>query len=123
MTTPVLPYTPIRRPRSTIILRWLLSGGNEGHLLLRSSLRGHRPLEQVWREHADEVIAHHIRRNPGTRPPLWWKYDAPEPRQRLGESSVESEAAYLRRHKLFLPGERKRLRARDFIPEAVDACV
>jgi hypothetical protein len=70
---------------------------------------------ELWREHCDRVIAEWIVENPGTRPSLWWKYDAPEPRQ-----DAESEAVYLKRHGLFLSeGERKRLTKRDFEPEAV----
>lgn len=41
-------------------------------------------LHEVWDELRDEVVAEWIRENPGTRPALWWKYDAPEPRQRVG---------------------------------------
>jgi hypothetical protein len=37
---------------------------------------------------------------PGTRPWAWWRYSAPERRRR-----GESEAAYLRRRGLLLPGE------------------
>ena len=34
---------------------------------------------------------------------------------------IEFEAAYLKRHGLFLPGEEKRLEAADFEPEAINA--
>jgi hypothetical protein len=34
--------------------------------------------------------------------------------------TFESESAYLARHKLFLPGERKRLRKADFLPEKIE---
>jgi hypothetical protein len=50
---------------------------------------------------------------------LWWQWDAPEPRQRLGDAERESEATYLERHGLLLPGERRRLTAEDFEPELV----
>ena len=39
------------------------------------------------------------RRPPGTRPPIWWRLDAPEELQ-----EGESEVAYLRRHKWLCPG-------------------
>jgi hypothetical protein len=104
--------------------RWLLSGERKGPLPeIRPILTHEFHLEPFWRDHADAVVAHFALRHPGTRPRLWWRYDAPEPRQRLGDSSIESEAAYLRRNKLFQRGERQRLRPRDSIPEAVDAGV
>jgi hypothetical protein len=37
---------------------------------------------------------------PGTRPWAWWQFSAPAPR-----SPGETEAAYLKRHRLLLPGE------------------
>ena len=88
-------------------------------------------LAELWRDHRDRIIAEHVSDFPGTRPQRWWEYDAPEPRRRLGGTGTpglaidpndppifESEAAYLERHGLFLPGERKRLRKVDFEPEA-----
>jgi hypothetical protein len=75
---------------------------------------------------------------PGTRPWAWWSWDAPaDDRQVLGLAPVdeplkramgvsycrsvllESEASFLRRHDLFLPGERARVPAAAFEPEAV----
>jgi len=38
----------------------------------------------VWERARDVVIPWWIERSPGTRPALWWTYDAPGPRQRLG---------------------------------------
>ena len=38
----------------------------------------------------------------GTRPAGWWKHCAPVPRRR-----GDSEATYLDRHELWLPGERE----------------
>ena len=32
----------------------------------------------------DDVVAHWAKRHPGTRPRLWWRWDAPSPRLRLG---------------------------------------
>jgi hypothetical protein len=43
---------------------------------------------------------------PGTRPWAWWEFDAPEP---LPED--EDEADYLERFGLWLPGEKKQLKA------------
>jgi hypothetical protein len=45
---------------------------------------------------------------PGTRPWAWWHLESHPPRER-----GESEAAYLTRHDLWLPGERELLEARN----------
>jgi hypothetical protein len=122
---------------------------------------------ELWPEFRDEILADWIAEAPGTRPSMWWRLDAPEPRRRLGGIGTpahevlahvprfwcgipidwvtqsladfydreerskpfegvavsrkdpplfESEAAFLDRHGLFLPGERKRLGADDFEP-------
>jgi hypothetical protein len=121
----------------------------------------------------EQIVADWAQDNPGTRPLAWWRFDAPEPRKRLGgigtaEHEVlatalwlirgipaswlgawmaencrqasarrgevfegvpidpkfpplyESEAAYLKRLDLLLPGEEKRLDLADFEPEAVN---
>jgi hypothetical protein len=64
---------------------------------------GRASVAELWREHCDRVIAEWIVENPGTRPSLCWKYDAPEPRL-----NGESETSYLERHGLLLPGEPKK---------------
>jgi hypothetical protein len=38
----------------------------------------------LWREYGPEIVEEHIGEAPGMRPRLWWKYDAPGPRQRVG---------------------------------------
>jgi hypothetical protein len=153
----------------------------------------------LWAVHREMIIDEHVSENPGTRPRLWWEFDAPrspigtypgcyfdgtlpEPRKRLGGTGTpdfevlnfvprfsfglplswidptgvdyysgtmvnvltgqlvnpnppstfkgiainsddpplyESEASYLDRCGLFLPGERKRLKAADFEPETL----
>jgi hypothetical protein len=159
MTTPVLPFTPIRPPRSLGMWKWLLSGQNNTWYF-RAIWRQQSP-EQIWFEHADKIVGYFARRHPGTRPRLWWEFNAPGPRKRLGgvgtpahECSAyapnfefgipslwrlpgdhltrgtpidpadpprfESEAKYLRRLGLLLPGERERLCPRDFWPELVE---
>jgi hypothetical protein len=40
-------------------------------------LRGHQPIAMLWREHGAAILASWVREHPGTRPSLWWKYDAP----------------------------------------------
>jgi hypothetical protein len=37
-----------------------------------------------WQEHGDDLLAEWIADHPGTRPWAWWRFDAPEPRHRLG---------------------------------------
>jgi hypothetical protein len=34
-------------------------------------------VEQLWDQHRDVILAEHVKENPGTRPALWWQYDAP----------------------------------------------
>ena len=40
--------------------------------------------EQLWRRNAPAILAGWAIAHPGTRPELWWRFDAPEPRRRLG---------------------------------------
>ena len=37
----------------------------------------HRNTEQLWNHNRDLILAEHVKENPGTRPALWWHYDAP----------------------------------------------
>lgn len=43
-----------------------------------------KALAEVWTRHGDAATRAWARRYPGTRPSAWWRYAAPEPRQRLG---------------------------------------
>jgi hypothetical protein len=120
--------------------------------------------EELWKLHREVILNEHIKENPGTRPALWWRFDAPrlpigtfpgchwdgqlpQPRERLGGTGTaayevisvgpgfaygiadtwvgidsddppffESQAAYLKRHGLFMPGEERRS---DFEPETI----
>ena len=124
-------------------------------------------LRDLWERCRDLVLDKWVRTRPGTRPSLWWRFDAPrepagthpgyfydgalpQPRKRLGGTGTpahevlayvpstrygipsewkdidhsdppvyESEAAYLERHGLLLPGERRMLRKADFEPVKV----
>lgn len=139
-------------------------------------------LSDLWNRYVDSIIEEHIIENPGTRPGRWWKYTAPELRNRLGGVGTpamevleiynprvrygipvdwinafdvafytgpaptnygnralpkapgnfngvaidqndppifESEAAYLKRLGLFMPGEAKRLTKADFEPDRI----
>ncbi|MFC1481831.1 hypothetical protein ACFL6E_06280 [Candidatus Neomarinimicrobiota bacterium] len=66
--------------------------------------RGRPTLRELWTSHGPEVIERFAIKHPGTRPSLFWAIDAPGQRKNL-----ESQAAYLKRHGLLLPGEEERL--------------
>ncbi len=55
---------------------------------------------ELWLEHRAAVIAWFVVNKPGRRPPLYWEHEALPPRRR-----GESDAAFLRRCGLLLPGE------------------
>ena len=122
--------------------------------------------EELWLEYGEDIVAEHVAEFPGTRPALFWRYDAKEPCQRLGgvgtpdfESlcitptfsfglptsfidasdveyygpsfkgvaidpddppKYESQATYLDRHALFLPGEKKRLKKADWEADEIE---
>jgi hypothetical protein len=95
----------------------------------------HAELERAWQAIEPEAVAEWIESYPGTRPPRWWYHSAPELRRleggEFGHISgaarchptgcpyinewqadppiVESQAAYLDRFDLWLPGERARV--------------
>lgn len=71
------------------------SGDNDGRLITFTHDHG-----ELWNGHRNVVLAWWTRQHPGSRPSLWWRFDAPQPRRRN-----ESELAYLRRHRLLAPGE------------------
>lgn len=54
----------------------------------------------AWDELRDDVLGAWVAVAPLTRPPSWWKFDAPAPRD-----PRETEGAYLARHGLVLAGE------------------
>ncbi|WP_221303999.1 hypothetical protein [Povalibacter uvarum] len=82
-------------------------------LLADMTLRGDRA-RRVWERHREAAIAEWIKVAPGTRPKFWWTYDAPEPLPK-----GESQAAYLARHNLLTPVEKRRLpqAARELKPQ------
>ena len=41
-------------------------------------------LRKIWGEIGAEILAEWVETSPGTRPCMWWRCDAPEPRLRLG---------------------------------------
>ena len=92
-------------------------------------------LQKAWDARRDDVLAEWAQTNPGTRPAHWWLFDAPEMRRRVSgkpchealanapafslgiparfdPTDFESQAAFLERHKLLLPGEELSVDAR-----------
>ena len=102
-----------------------------------SSMPGFEPhvkrLRQTWLDNRDEILAGFIKAHPGQRPNGFWLIDAPpDGFDYIGEETAaltrrerpqphESQANFLRRHGLLLPGEAQRLSAADF--EAEEAIV
>ena len=66
-----------------------------------------------WTQHKAAILAVWIADRPGTRPSIWWRLDAPGERP-----PGESQASFLKRHKLLLRGEGRRLGLADFQLEA-----
>jgi hypothetical protein len=92
MVTATRPFRPQREKRANFgLLRWLLTGKfNTWYFMVRE-----REPEDIWAEHRDAAVQHHIRREPGSRPLLWWRYSAPEPRQRLGGTGTPSSPEFI----------------------------
>jgi len=96
----------------------------------------------AWLAIAELAVPEWIRFYPGTRPPMWWQFSAPELRRMTGGTftevvgahrcqptgvpygapdwndppMVESQPAYLDRLNLWLPGEQARVTKEDFAP-------
>ena len=51
-------------------------------------------LRALWESAREEVLSHFVSAHPGHRPRCWWRFDAPEPRQRIGGSGVASSEKY-----------------------------
>jgi len=65
----------------------IAAGESDGHgfsgmtqLLLK---RSGQDIE-LWRKHGEDIVADWIDEHSGSRPWAWWRWNAPEPRQRLG---------------------------------------
>jgi hypothetical protein len=64
---------------------WLLFGleFNELELAIVQPPTGKRTSD-LWAQYGAEIITWWCKENPGTRPRTWWKFQAPEPRRRVG---------------------------------------
>jgi hypothetical protein len=65
---------------------------------LDSSFWDGEPLEddelaEAWAMFGDEILAEYIAMTPGSRPFGWWLYQAPEPRQQIGDGPEPQGAA------------------------------
>jgi hypothetical protein len=60
---------------------------------------------ELWSELGADVLARWAVEHPGTRPRLWWRYDAPEPRQRMGGTGtpLADALAYVPRREFGIP--------------------
>lgn len=81
---------------------------------------------EVWERHKPTVMQEWLQAYPGTRPMLWWIYDAPHPwidaepeyahlrnpgyaRHQRMSASESQKRTYLVRHKQLTPSEKRRL--------------
>lgn len=99
---------------------------------------------ELWAEHGEAILADWVRHSPGCRPWPWWAFESPEPRKQIGGTGVadwiefpavvpalawgipcrwhggdpvfESQAAYLARLGLLLPGEGPAIREPHPVP-------
>lgn len=90
---------------------------------------GVKRLRRTWADNRDEILPDFVKTHPGRRPCGFWLMDAPPGAyDYIGEDIAaltargeqpphESQASFLRRHGLLLPGEAQRLAAEDFEPE------
>lgn len=70
-----------------------------------------RTRKTLWRTRGTEIVRRWTSAHPGTRPGGWWRNVAPTERLR-----GESQAGYLDRHNLWLPGEKARAPATAWEP-------
>lgn len=61
----------------------LQQAGTPYNPLLRY-ITGEEALQALWTAHRAWILEQWITARPGSRPFGWWKYEAPEPRRRLG---------------------------------------
>jgi hypothetical protein len=84
MVTPPIYARPQREALPIGARRLLLSGQRTAFYYHQFRGDDEGLAREFWIEHRDEVVAHFAVRWAGQRPPLWWRWDAPSPRLRLG---------------------------------------
>ena len=125
--------TPPRRG-TAVLDSWLEFGLTYGAFNLQSI----DELETAWQIHGEQLLNNYVQQRPGQRPWGWWQFEAKHSRREVNAPLVrgkglqeskrggvvlltdrkgglvpwlESEAEYLSRHHLWLPGERARFNA------------
>src|SRR5215471_20126851 len=102
----VTPRIPVRQQREVlpIGLRRFLIRGQRTALYYLLHLNDDYGCA-FWREHADWVVSWHVERWPGTRPRLWWRFDRPGVRARLGGigDTLDTCSAYAPQFEFGLP--------------------
>jgi len=81
MTRPI-PPRQLRPQLPLAAYRWLLAGQRSAWYYLE--LNDPATQRLFWEQYCDAVVAHHIKRHPGTRPKMWWRLSSPGPRRRVG---------------------------------------
>jgi hypothetical protein len=69
------------------ILGFLLTGSRRGAPAgsrLEIYTKTEADFREAWNDVRDEALVDWVREHAGTRPSAWWKFDAPQPRRRLG---------------------------------------
>ncbi len=51
------------------------------------------PLEDEWHRHSDAILREWVKAHPGTRPSMWWAFDAPDERERIGGTGMPYSVA------------------------------
>lgn len=49
----------------------------DGNPIVALDISNYDAMEPLWREHRAAILARWIHAKPGTRPAMWWRYDAP----------------------------------------------
>lgn len=65
-------------------LAWLETGTYGSSGAVDWFFAHHGGVDEAWRTVGATVLEEWIAKYPGTRPWAWWRYDAPEPRRRIG---------------------------------------
>lgn len=92
-----MPYkNTIKKKISVDPIIWKFLNGDEPELTL-DLFMFRRDAEQVkaaWFEYRDEILKRYTSEYPGFRPPLWWRFEAPGFRQRLGGKGQQTKQTY-----------------------------
>jgi len=78
--------------------------------LVHGNAKGRR---EIWERARDAVLPRWLEERPGTRPSLWWQFDAPEPAlvSIAALLDADSQADHLEQHGLLTKAERAALAA------------